>query len=104
MAPVIDAVFGADHVLVSLASAWEIAIKRSTRRLAIEESVEDGIADAGFEPLPISFRHVERVATLPLHHRDPFDRMLVAQALDAGLTLVTHDRQLAPYGVPILWA
>ena len=51
-----------------------------------------------------TLEHVDRVAVLPTHHRDPFDRMLAAQALHEGLTLVTHDAQLGPYAVPILWA
>ncbi|HEX3131586.1 MAG TPA: type II toxin-antitoxin system VapC family toxin [Thermoanaerobaculia bacterium] len=90
-------------VFVSVASAWETAIKASIGRLEIPESLESGVLDSGFEKLLISFSHAERVASLPLHHRDPFDRMLVAQAQAEGLTLVTHDRVLAPYDVEILW-
>jgi PIN domain nuclease of toxin-antitoxin system len=90
-------------VFVSVASAWEAAIKVSLGRLELPESLEAGILDSGFEKLLVSFSHTERIATLPPHHRDPFDRMLVAQAQAEGLTLVTHDRLLAPYDVEILW-
>lgn len=91
-------------VFVSVASAWEAAIKASLGRLELPESLEAGVLDTGFEKLLISFSHAERIAALPLHHRDPFDRMLVAQAQAEGLTLVTHDRLMAPYDVEILWA
>ncbi len=57
----------------------------------------------GFEKLPITFAHAAAVATLPEHHRDPFDRMLVAQARTEGLTLVTQDRAMEPYNIRILW-
>jgi PIN domain nuclease of toxin-antitoxin system len=68
------------------------------------DSIEVGVAQSGFEQLTLKFSHTERVAALPFHHRDPFDRMLVAQASAEDLTLVTHDRQLEPYEVRILWA
>ena len=61
------------------------------------------MADSGFEKLPIDFAHAEAAARLPLHHADPFDRMLLAQAKIESLTLVTHDEATRPYGVPILW-
>jgi PIN domain nuclease of toxin-antitoxin system len=55
------------------------------------------------ESLPINFSHAEDAARLPPHHNDPFDRMLIAQAAAEGLTLVTHDRRLRPYGIQIMW-
>jgi PIN domain nuclease of toxin-antitoxin system len=58
--------------------------------------------EAGFEPLPVAFAHAELAGALPDHHRDPFDRMLVAQAQIEGLTIVTRDRSFDPYGVPLL--
>jgi PIN domain nuclease of toxin-antitoxin system len=94
----------ADIVFVSVASAWEAAIKVSLGRLDLPDTIEAGVLASGFEKLLISFSHAEQAASLPLHHRDPFDRMLVAQAHAEGLTLVTHDRLLAPYDVEILWA
>jgi len=98
------AIAEAEIVFVSAASAWEAAIKASLGRLEIPGPMEDGVIASGFERLPITFAHVERTARLPLHHRDPFDRLLVAQAQAEGLKLVTHDRAMEPYEVPILWA
>jgi PIN domain nuclease of toxin-antitoxin system len=94
----------ADLVFVSVASAWEAAIKRSLGRLDLPDTMEAGVLASGFQALLISFSHAERAAALPPHHRDPFDRMLIAQAQAEGLTLVTHDRLLEPYDVEILWA
>jgi PIN domain nuclease of toxin-antitoxin system len=94
----------ADLVFVSVASAWEAAIKTSLGRLELPDTVEAGVLASGFEKLLITFSHAEQAASLPQHHRDPFDRMLVAQARAEGLTLVTHDRLLEPYDVEILWA
>lgn len=94
----------ADLIFVSAASAWEARIKVSLGRLDLPDTMEAGVLASGFEKLLISFSHAERAASLPLHHRDPFDRMLVAQAQSEGLTLVTHDRLLEPYDVEILWA
>ena len=91
-------------VFVSAASAWEAAIKSALGKLRLPSSFEIGVVDSGFARLPISFSHAEAAGSLPPHHSDPFDRMLVAQAVAEGLTLATHDRKLAPYDVPILWA
>ena len=92
----------ADLVFVSAASAWEAAIKVGLGRLRLPDTFESGVAESGFERLPIGFAHAEEVGELPLHHRDPFDRMLVAQARIERLTLVTHDRRLEPYEVDLL--
>ena len=94
----------ADIVFVSAASAWEAGIKISLGRLQVPDTIEAGVLASGFERLLITFSHAEHAAGLPPHHRDPFDRMLVAQAQAEGLTLVTHDRLLEPYDVEILWA
>lgn len=88
----------------SVASAWEAAIKIAIGKLRLPDSFEAGIVASRFDGLPITFRHAEAVATLPPHHSDPFDRMLVAQAMCERLILVTHDRRFAPYGVQVLWA
>jgi len=98
------AIAGAEVVFVSAATAWEAAIKAALGRLRYPDTIEDGVEASGFEKLPISLRHAERAASLPPHHADPFDRMLVAQAEAESLTLVTHDRALAVYGQPIVWA
>lgn len=95
---------GADIVFVSAASAWEAGIKVALGRLTLPDTLEAGVSASGFEKLLITFAHAERAAALPPHHRDPFDRMLVAQAQAEVLTLVTRDRLLEPYGGDILWA
>jgi PIN domain nuclease of toxin-antitoxin system len=99
-----SAIADADVVFVSTATAWEAGIKASLGRLDFPDTVESGVEDSGFEKLQISFSHAEAAAALPPHHGDPFDRLLVAQAISEGLTLVTRDRRLEAYKVPILWA
>jgi PIN domain nuclease of toxin-antitoxin system len=98
-----EAIGGAEEVHVSVASAWEAAIKMALGKLRLPESFEKGVRDSAFSPLLVAFSHAERVGALPPHHRDPFDRMLIAQALVEGLTVVTHDRRFEPYGMPVLW-
>ena len=90
-------------IFISVASAWEIAIKEALGRLKTPGSVEDAVEKNGFSPLGMSFAHARTAGALPLHHRDPFDRMLVAQAQVDGLVIVTHDSLLQPYQVDILW-
>lgn len=103
-AKVRDSIARADLVFVSVASAWEAAIKVSLGRLELPDTMEAGVLASGFEKLLITFSHADHAARLPLHHRDPFDRMLVAQAQVEILTLVTHDRLLEPYDIEVLWA
>jgi len=98
------AIARADLVFVSVASAWEAAIKMALGKLRLPESFEAGVLASRFERLPIAFAHAEAVASLPQHHSDPFDRMLVVQCRSEGLTLVTNDRRLAAYDVDIIWA
>jgi PIN domain nuclease of toxin-antitoxin system len=93
----------ADVVFVSAATAWEASIKAALGRLEIPDTIEAGVADSGFEELPIRFPHADLAARLPRHHDDPFDRMLVAQATLERLTLVTHDQRIRPYDVAVLW-
>jgi PIN domain nuclease of toxin-antitoxin system len=90
-----------NQVLVSMASPWEIAIKTALGKLPSVDDLELQINDKRFELLPIALRHTEAVASLPNHHKDPFDRMLVAQAQVEGLTLVTSDREIRRYPVSI---
>jgi PIN domain nuclease of toxin-antitoxin system len=98
-----DAIATASIVFISAASAWEAGIKQALGRLRLPAPFAEGVDASGFQRLPIAFEHAAQAAALPLHHGDPFDRMLVAQARLEGLTLVTHDRLLAPYEVPVLW-
>jgi PIN domain nuclease of toxin-antitoxin system len=89
-------------VVVSAASIWEASIKQALGKLEVPESLAAAVVDEGFQPLPITFEHAERAGALPDHHRDPFDRMLVAQALTEGLAVVTHDPVFEPYGVHLV--
>ncbi|MGH7662714.1 MAG: type II toxin-antitoxin system VapC family toxin [Gemmatimonadaceae bacterium] len=91
-------------VLVSAASAWEAAIKRALGKLRLTEAFGESVERSGFSALPITFQHADVVADLPEYHRDPFDRMLIAQARVEDLTIVTHDRRFGEYGVATLWA
>jgi PIN domain nuclease of toxin-antitoxin system len=97
-----------NQLLFSVASAWEIAIKVSIGKLPLPEPVDVYIASRmqqlGIKYLDIVFPHVCKVATLPLLHRDPFDRILIAQAQIERLTLVTADEILTNYDVDLLWA
>ncbi len=92
----------ANLVMVSAASAWEISIKKALRKLTAPDDIELQIDEGGFTPLPISIAHGIAAGQLPRHHDDPFDRMLIAQAFAEGLTVVTHDKRFADYGVPTL--
>ena len=98
------AIATADLVCVSAASGWEVAIKRALGKLRFAGAFAPLVTTGGFSELPVSLRHAERLLELPDHHRDPFDRMLIAQALAEDLTIVTHDRQFSRYDVPIIWA
>jgi PIN domain nuclease of toxin-antitoxin system len=93
----------ADEVFVSAVSAWEIAIKVTIGKLAFPMTVEQARQIAGFSELPVRVVHADAYSDLRPHHADPFDRLLVAQAQCEQLTLVTHDRALAPYHVATLW-
>lgn len=96
-------------VYFSAASGWEIAIKARRGRLSLaagedlESFVAQQMAANGFEVLPINLRHALRIHSLPDHHKDPFDRMLVAQAISEELALVSANRTLAAYKVRVLW-
>jgi PIN domain nuclease of toxin-antitoxin system len=98
-----EAIAGADVAYVSVVSAWEVAIKVSVGKLRIPGSFEEAIDDSGLSKLPLTFAHTAALAELPFHHRDPFDRMLIVQARQEGLTIVTADRKFEPYDAAILW-
>ena len=89
---------------VSIASMWEIAIKMSLGKLSLPDNLTAALNTIAAVALPITPTHIDRVQRLPFHHRDPFDRMLVAQAMEEGLTIVTRDRRVGAYGVPVLMA
>lgn len=98
------AIAAADAVYVSAASAWEIAIKIGLGRLRPTRTVQEAATDSGFLELPVTFRHAELVAHLPVHHRDPFDRLLIAQAEAERLTLVTRDPVFQRYSAATIEA
>ncbi len=96
------------QLFLSIASIWEIAIKVRTGKLTLPSGPRDYIAERmevnGIEALPIEVHHALLAAELPQIHRDPFDRMLVAQAISDGLVFLTADPQLPAYGSKLLWA
>lgn len=94
----------AEQVYVSAVAGWEIAIKTALGRLSPKRTVAEAVADSGFEELPVRLRHAEALERLPPHHRDPFDRMLVAQARVERLTIVTRDHAFQAYEVTLLRA
>ena len=99
---------GAHEVLVSVVTAWEIAIKQSLGKLDLARPADQWLPDVlrrtGFEVAAVGLPAALRVRGLEWHHRDPFDRLLIAQALEEGYTIVTHDPVFAAYGVPVLRA
>lgn len=93
---------------LSAASIWELVIKERIGKLRLPEQVNDfvdtRVAILGCGVLAVGQPHIRALAGLEMHHRDPFDRMLVAQAVHEDMTLITADDQLRAYGVPVLWA
>ena len=87
---------------VSAASAWEIEMKRASDKLRMDGAVPEFLEAGLMYDLPVRLRHAMAAAALPMHHRDPFDRMLVAQALTEGLVLITPDEALRQYEVPLI--
>lgn len=93
-----------NDVLVSAATVWELSIKRQLGKVDMPPDLVDQCHSEGFTLLAMDARHADRAGSLPLHHADPFDRMLVAQAEIDTLILVTRDRRLASYGIPLIAA
>lgn len=95
-----------NDIFVSAATGWEISIKTMLGKLEMDipASLDSIVEEEGFIHLPITFFHGEQAGWLTLHHRDPFDRMLVAQAQSEGLWIVTNDRKIQLYGVRVLAA
>ena len=91
-----------NRVFVSAASIWEIAIKSASGKLDIPTNLDAALEHSKFQELPIRFAHAVAAGKLPEHHRDPFDRMIIAQAQCEQLTLVTQDDQIRRYEIPIL--
>ena len=88
-----------NEVFVSAVSIWELAVKREKGTLLAPNDLATIVEQTRFTPLPLSLFHAEQAAMLPTHHRDPFDRMLIAQAQAEGLTLVTRDPHILRYGI-----
>ena len=97
----------ANDVFVSVGSLWEAVIKASLGRLELAEPFEDLIpaqlAEERVEVLPIEIGHLAELRRLPLHHRDPFDRLIIAQAVAEGMPVVSRDREFGAYPVTVLW-
>ncbi|GAA3136543.1 PIN domain nuclease of toxin-antitoxin system [Kribbella aluminosa] len=92
------------EVYVSAASVWELSIKKASGKLTLPDDLTDWIGHGGLSELPITLRHGDLAGRLPMIHRDPFDRMLVAQALAEKLTLVTRNSFIQKYDVRVLEA
>jgi PIN domain nuclease of toxin-antitoxin system len=93
----------ANEPLVSAVSVWEIAIKRSLGKLTAPDDLPDRIAEQGFSWLPVNTAHAWQVRDLPVHHDDPFDRLLIAQALTERLPIITADARFDDYDVEVRW-
>lgn len=92
----------ANDVFVSVVSAWEVEIKAAKGRLKLPSDLEQALAAQSFEPLAVTMRHAHAVEALPRHHRDPFDRMIIAQAHLERMTVVTSDSEIRRYPVAVL--
>lgn len=97
------AIAKADLVWVSAISGWEVAIKSALGRLRIDEPFRVLVVADDFTELSMTLAHADALAALPPHHADPFDRALIAQATVERATIVSHDRALEPYNVPMIW-
>ncbi|PKG99134.1 type II toxin-antitoxin system VapC family toxin [Paraglaciecola sp. MB-3u-78] len=91
-----------NQVYVSAASVWEMSIKRQLGKLECPVDLDSVIESLGFSKLPISIFHSEQAGQLPIHHKDPFDRMLIAQAQAEGLQIITKDEHFPSYGISLI--
>jgi PIN domain nuclease of toxin-antitoxin system len=99
-----DALTDERHALsISAVSVWEIAVKRSIGKLVIGDAWPVALTALGFDPMPVTAMHAAQVERLPRHHRDPFDRMLLAQATVEGHALVSADPRMSNYDVEVIW-
>ncbi len=98
---------GSNEIFLSAVSAWEITIKVAKKRLTIPEEPERFLPSRmqlhGFQPLPIQIHHAARVHGLPLHHKDPFDRLLIAQSQVESMPLISVDNDIRKYEVEVVW-
>lgn len=92
-----------NDVVVGIGAVWELAIKRALGKLHFPFDFETELHNENFGVLPINFAHLRTLDGLPFHHGDPFDRMMIAQALAEGIPIATADRRFAAYGVQIVW-
>lgn len=92
-----------NRILLSAAVVWEVTIKRSLGKLQAPADLASTLLSAGAQPLAITLDHAAGVEALPWHHRDPFDRLLIAQAFTEGAAIVSQDDRMHPYGVPLVW-
>jgi PIN domain nuclease of toxin-antitoxin system len=96
-----------NDVFISVVNGWEIQIKAQLGKLTLSKPLsiilQEEQATNGFRLLPVTMNHVYALDSFPLHHRDPFDQLLIAQAYQEGLTLVTHDPKLSAYSISLLW-
>jgi PIN domain nuclease of toxin-antitoxin system len=103
----ISAIYGAaDSNFVSIASIWEIAIKLNIEKLKLQTSflgIQKKMDENGFKLLPVNFEHTLILRDLPLHHRDPFDRMIIAQSITESLTIISKDKNFSLYPIKLLW-
>lgn len=93
-----------NEIVVSMATAWELTIKQSLGKLAVPRNMGETLQQHDIRLLPIELAHIEAIRQLPMHHGDPFDRLLIAQAQVEGLTLVSRDRWFDAYDVTLIRA
>ena len=93
----------AAQILVSAVVVWEVAIKRRLGKLDAPADLLEQLEKAGVDLLPITARHGDRAGALPMHHRDPFDRLLIAQAAIDGLALISADDEIGKYEIDLIW-
>jgi PIN domain nuclease of toxin-antitoxin system len=104
LASALTAIRSANALYISIATIWELQIKNGLGKAPLADRCWDRLRDRGIVYLPIEIEDTILASTLPFHHRDPFDRMIIAQAKRRGLPIVTRDRLFENYGVPIIWA
>src|ERR1700749_2053840 len=90
-------------ILMGVGSLWELAIKRSLGKLDFPHDFQTVLRNEAFELLPITYEHLNTLEALPLRHRDPFDRLVIAQAIADNLTIITSDQKFALYDTRVLW-